>query len=368
MSVVQSGDKFTFADVTGTHDTLPQGNYLLKRDPREGYYLNKKEPFILPKKIYGDHRVTERWLKSWRENSTKNMGIIVTGVKGSGKTITAQKFCIDSQLPVIIINEQFHESDFIDFITNPKMGEAIVFIDEFEKIFPKPDEQFELLSIMDGSYSTRLIFLFTVNEERINDYMVNRLNRIKYKKSYGDLEYETIEEVIDDMLVNKSHKKSIYDFFDKVNMRTFDLLTNLIKEMNLFDEDAITCGNHLNLKSETKTYEVFEIVDNKEYPCYSTRYSPGFEEIEISRKELNYLPYQIEISKEDADFEKDMIDIGIKDEKLSKSEIEEYYNWNIDLILSECEIERKGKNIIFTHSKTGLKFRLKEESKYNYIF
>lgn len=364
MSIIQSGDKFTFANITGTHEKMPQGNYLLKYDPREGYYLNKKEPFILPKKIYGDHMITDRWLKSWNENSTKNMGIILTGVKGSGKTITAQKFCIDSGLPVIIINEQYHESDFIDFITNPDMGKAIIFIDEFEKVFSNKDQQHEMLSMMDGNYSTNLIFLLTVNEDNINDYMINRLNRIKYRKTYGDLEFETIDEVIDDMLINKEHKQSIYDFFDKINMRTFDLLVNLIKEMNLFQEDAMSCGNHLNLKSEAKNYELYEIINNREYPCYSTRFSPGSKVIEVSRKEIAYLPYQVDMTKDDAEFDK----WYGADDKINKSEIEDYYGWNIDLQLAECEIERKGKNMVITHPKSGLKFRLKEEAKCTLMF
>jgi hypothetical protein len=79
------------------------------------------------------------------------------------------------------------------------------------------------------------------------------------------LEFDIIEEVIDDMLINKDHKESIYTFFEKVNMRTFDLLTNLIKEMNLFGEDAIDCGRHLNLKPEEKYYNVTEIFEGKEY-------------------------------------------------------------------------------------------------------
>ena len=72
MSVIQNGDKFSFADITATHNKMPKGNYLLKFDQREGFYLNKKEPFKMPNKLYGDHSVTNRWLKSWKENSTKN--------------------------------------------------------------------------------------------------------------------------------------------------------------------------------------------------------------------------------------------------------------------------------------------------------
>jgi hypothetical protein len=356
MSIIQNGEKFSFADITGTYDKLPVGNYMLKYSEREGFFLIKKEQFVMPSKVYGDQSIVNRWLTSWKHNSHKNLGILLTGLKGSGKTITAQKFCIDSNLPVIIISSGFSGSDFVDFITNPKLGECIIFIDEFEKIYSEYDRdnaQHDLLSIMDGNFSTKLIFLLTVNNENLNEYLVNRLNRIKYRKSYSDLEFETMEAVINDMLINKSHHESIYEFFEKVNMRTFDLLTNLIKEMNLFNEDAITCGMHLNLRSHTKQYEVFEIFKGKEFECYRTEFAPVSKIIEIERKEIDHL--------------------GVSDSKLRSLDIEDVedsydISYIVRIVLEDCKVKRTGKNI---HIETpeGLKFRLKElDSKMSLVF
>jgi hypothetical protein len=357
MSIIQNGEKFSFADITGTYDKLPVGNYMLKYSEREGFFLIKKEQFVMPSKVYGDQSIVNRWLTSWKHNSHKNLGILLTGLKGSGKTITAQKFCIDSNLPVIIISSGFSGSDFVDFITNPKLGECIIFIDEFEKIYSEYDRDnahHDLLSIMDGNFSTKLIFLLTVNNENLNEYLVNRLNRIKYRKSYSDLEFETMEAVINDMLINKSHHESIYEFFEKVNMRTFDLLTNLIKEMNLFNEDAITCGMHLNLRSHAKQYEVFEIFKGKEFECYRTEFAPAVSKIiEIERKEIDHL--------------------GVSDSKLRSLDIEDVedsydISYIVRIVLEDCKVERTGKNI---HIETpeGLKFRLKElDSKISLVF
>ena len=361
MSIVQSGTRFTLEDVTNTFTKLPTGNYILKHDPRIGYYLNKKEDFELPKKVYGDHSIVNRWLKSWEVNSSKNLGIVLSGVKGSGKTITAQKFCVDSTLPVIIINEPFQGSDFIDFVTSPKLGKCIIFIDEFEKIYSNTDKQYDMLSLMDGNYATSLIFLLTVNEERLNDYLINRLNRIKYRKNYGDLEYDVMNEVIDDMLINKDHKQSIYDFFDKVNMRTFDLLTNLIKEMNLFNEDAIQCGMHLNLKPSSKTYQVFEIFNGKEYEMYSTNWNPSNSVLEFHRRNLDYLPQKPkEEVKTEASLEEQYEDTPVPTN--TNDIYYRWYNWEVELEIEECEITRAGKMINVFHTETGLRFRMKEES------
>lgn len=339
MSFIQNGNKFSFFDVTDAHDKLPVGVYILKYDQREGFYLVRKEDFKLPKKIYGDQSIVDRWVKSLKNNTSKNLGILLTGLKGSGKTITAQKFCIDVQLPVILISEDFNGPEFLDFMSNVKLGKCVVFIDEYEKIYNKDENQFDLLSLMDGTFETQLIFLLTVNSYKINDYLVNRLGRIKYVKQYSDLEMETVNEVIDDMLIDKTLVNSIYEFFEKVNIRTFDILINLIKEMNLFGQDAIECGKHLNLRSEPRNYSVYEIINGVEYPCWNTELSPAAEEFSFERKDVNYLS---------------------KDNQ----------TWEVELRLAECTVEKLGeKTKIITHPKEGV-FRLKENSwgDYNKVF
>jgi hypothetical protein len=290
MQIIQVGDRFTIADVTNTYDKLPVGNYLVKYDSREGFYLSRKESFQLPSKIYGDHSIINRWKRSYEVNSEKNMGIVLSGLKGTGKTITAQKYCIEMNLPVIMLNDDWHGPDFVDFITNPVWGEFILFIDEFEKIYTEVDTQTDLLSLMDGNYATKIIFLLTVNNFNINEYLINRLNRVKYRKDYTDLDEDIMEEVIDDLLIHKHHKDSIFEFFTKLNTCTFDLLVGLIKEVNLFNESAIECGKHLNLKVQEQYYEIFEIIDGKEYLCDSGNYSLHEPEIYIERNHMNNYP------------------------------------------------------------------------------
>lgn len=313
MAVIQTNNEFRFANITDSHTKLPMGVYSLRFDGRANeFYLTKQEDFKLPTKIYGDHSVIHRWLQSYRMNSTKNMGIILSGIKGGGKTITAQSFCVESNMPVIVINEPYEGADFINFLTNSELGEAIVLIDEFEKVFDQEryhdkNKARDLLTLMDGTYQTRLVFLLTVNTYNLSDYFVNRLNRVKYRKDYMDLEQSVIDEVIDDMLLNKEHRDSIRIFFEKINMCTFDLLVNLIKEMNQFGEDALEVGKYLNLRSEPKKYHVSEEYEGKEYRCREVMMSPDTKEITISRDDTNYLPddmeddYSVHIKLENAD-------------------------------------------------------------------
>jgi len=312
MAVIQTDNKFVLMDITNTYDKLPVGVYQLNYNARENeYFLIKQNDFVLPPKVYGDHGIIHRWLKSYKYNAHKNMGIILSGLKGGGKTITAQKFCIEANLPVILINEPFDGSGFINFLVNPKIGECIIFIDEFEKVYKQSEysernKANDFLSLMDGAYNTKLIFLLTVNTFELNEYFVNRLNRIKYRKDYTDLDQETMNSVIDDMLINKGHKDSIGVFFEKINMCTFDLLVNLIKEMNLFNEDALTVGRYLNLRCEPKRYKVYEVYDGKDYLCRDLLMSTDAKNITIHRDDTYYLPveneddYSVKINMDDA--------------------------------------------------------------------
>jgi hypothetical protein len=304
--LIESEGIFTFGDIADAHEKLPVGVYMLKFDElRNRFYLSRKDPFELPKKIYGDHGIVDRWITSFEENSDKNMGILLSGLKGSGKTITAQKFCIKSGRPVILITQPHRGEGFVDFITQPAFKGSIVFVDEFEKIYDQ-DSQQDLLSLMDGNFKTSLIFLLTVNEFRISEYLINRLNRIKYRKHYSSLEDDVVREVIDDLLVNKDHANSIIEFFDIVGMCTFDLLVNLIKEMNLFQEDALLCGKHLNLQEQSKSYAVYELVGDDEHPCWnvSGQRITSAKELRVERRSVDYLPakkreYEVEILKEE---------------------------------------------------------------------
>ena len=60
MSFIQNTDKFSLVNVTATHDILPVGVYILKYTPEDGFFLARKEDFVLPKKIYGDQSIIQR--------------------------------------------------------------------------------------------------------------------------------------------------------------------------------------------------------------------------------------------------------------------------------------------------------------------
>lgn len=338
MKFIKNGSVLSIADVEETYESMPKGVWLLKRN-LSGFFFQEKENFSLPSKIYGDHSIISRWKKSWEHNSSKNMGILLSGIKGSGKTITAQKFCNEMDVPVIIINEAFVGTEFIDFLSNKEIGEAIVFIDEFEKIYSEQDQN-DILSLMDGLYQTRLIFLLTINKFNINEYLINRLGRIKYRKHYDSLDSSVVSEVIDDMLVNKQYKESIYDFFDQLGTTTYDILVNMIKEINLFDQDALECAKHLNLKREPRFYNIKEIYEGIEYECHGHIVSSFTEDFEFEiRRTMSGKEAVDKIYIFRREYNDNLNAMDIPEEEKEKSFKELPWNgWELYLDSSNCNI------------------------------
>jgi hypothetical protein len=166
-----------------------------------------------------------------------------------------------------------------------------MFIDEFEKVYTK-DEQQTLLSLMDGNFETKIVFLLTCNDFRINEFLVNRPGRIRYNKQYEDLDISVINDVIEDLLLDKQYAESIHQFLEKINMSTMDLLVTIIKEVNTFNENALMCAKHLNLEITTSYYDVTQIFPN------GNRYKHSMIKIDFTVDD-EYEIWRSEVPKED---------------------------------------------------------------------
>lgn len=270
MVIIQNHSHFSLGEISASHDKLPVGNYALQFDRNSGsYFLISQPDFKLPTKLYGDFSFIDRWKKSYENNSAKNLGILLSGTKGTGKTIAAQLFCKMMNKPVIFITQAESGPGFEAFISNSIFSESIIFIDEFEKVYRRDnDDTNSLLTLMDGMYPTKLIFLLTANDPTsINNKLQNRLNRIKYHKVYNRLEPETVSEIVDDLLVKTHHRESVNKFIETFDMITMDVLTSVIREVNLFDEDAITCAKYLNLIEEPEYYKIIVNYKGVDYKC-----------------------------------------------------------------------------------------------------
>ena len=296
MKLVQKGDKIFIADIQKLTGKLKPAVYMLRLDPIKGeHYLSIKEELPLPKKVYGEKSHVEKWVKYCKKHNDRNTGIVLSGLKGSGKTVDAKLFCLKMNLPVILQTESFDDEVYKDFITSPLLGRFILFIDEFEKVYSDDRHTRTLLTIMDGVFKTSIIFLLTCNTTSIDTYMTNRLGRVRYNERYMSLSNDIITEMCNDMLINKSEEniKSVITFVERIGIGTIDLVVNIIDEMNLLGVSAIEAAKGMNLVREPKQYAVTELFEGKEYPCYSMS-EDAFDDVDdslsIRRFDCSYLP------------------------------------------------------------------------------
>lgn len=216
---------------------------------KQEFFLNKKEFFKMPEKLYGGvNGDAERFLNTFAKIDS-NLGVGLVGLKGSGKSLTAKQTCVLSQdyLPVIIIDECHTGSQFNNLISSINQ-ECIVFIDEFEKIYHSKELQNELLSILDGVFMGKKLFLFTSNESsKFSNYLANRPSRIHYLIEYENLNINILEEILDDKLKNKSFKKEFKELYYTIGNMNIDMVFSLIRECNMYNESPKTAVKYLNI-------------------------------------------------------------------------------------------------------------------------
>lgn len=264
---VSSGDEFRMRSVSQNLAALPRAVYKVQED-RFGFYMTRiSDEFQLPEKVYGMERpFIERVKKSWA-NTTGNMGILLNGTRGTGKTVTAEILANELGLPVIIINQQF-ENQITDFI-NELQDDCVIFFDEYDKIFEKYSST--LLTVMDGVLRTdiRIMFLLTTNDDHLNDNMYQRPSRIRYIKTFGNMDPDVVMEIVDDLLVHKHLTGETVRFISELSIITMDLVKSIIQEVNIHEESPYMFGDIFNITSNERSYKLTHIKeDNTEEVIY----------------------------------------------------------------------------------------------------
>ena len=248
---IRSGNTFKVfpGNSLDIQESLPVGNYTVRFSPMDGFSLEQVEPFRMPGKVYGDClRNADRIVNTFTKRDG-NTGVLLTGEKGSGKTLLARQIAIQSGLPVIIINSD-HSGDnfnsFLSSITQP----CIVFLDEFEKTYNRESQE-KILTLLDGTYQSRKLFLLTSNDKfRIDNNMKNRPGRIFYLIEFGGLEEEFIIEYCRDNLNDQSYLTDVVRVSRLFDIFNFDLLAAIVEESNRYGENPKDLLGLLNAKPE----------------------------------------------------------------------------------------------------------------------
>lgn len=217
----------------GIINKVPVGVYNIGLS-MQGWYLERfADEFVFDYKIYGlQNEFCDHVIKTF-ENTTGNLGVMLTGTKGTGKTVTAKVLANRFNLPIIIVKDMGdHNQGLIEYL-NGFNFDCVLFLDEFEKNFSDKDST--ILQIMDGVYNIgyRKIFLLTTNYLDVNENLIGRPSRIRYVKKFGNLDIKTVEEYLDDALLVPETREDIIDFIDSLSISTIDILKTIVNEVNI---------------------------------------------------------------------------------------------------------------------------------------
>lgn len=233
-------------------DALPPGNYTVCRHPITGeYFLEETAGFIMPGRLYGKiGAYTTRIISAFEQRKPQSqVGVLLCGSKGSGKTLLAKNISVQTGLPTIIVNTPFSDERFMRAMQDIEQP-AVVIIDEFEKLYDK-DGQEAILTLFDGVYTVRnKILIVTCNDKwAVQDFFHNRPSRLRYSIDFSGLESSFIQEYCTENLhAVDEHMKKIVDLAALCEEFNFDMLQALVEELNRFGGTVDEAVEILNIK------------------------------------------------------------------------------------------------------------------------
>ena len=192
----------------------------------------------------------------------KNLGVIFNGIKGTGKTLSAKLLCNAIGLPVVIVQNDC--KGLLPFLQSLNF-ECVVFIDEAEKTFKKGEDDDILLRLIDGVYNAkRRLYILTTNQLTLNENLLGRPGRIRYRFEFSNLLPQAIEEYLDDNLLPEyaGQREKILEQIDLLEISTIDILKALVDEVNIHGQlPDVPC---LNIPTARFVYDILEFyyVDN----------------------------------------------------------------------------------------------------------
>lgn len=353
MKIIKVGQEYKLTEDNCSISTKLEPNiYILDFNSMTGEFFLIKQMFSkfkLPSKLYGNaNEITDRIIKTYYRKNQK-MGVLLHGEKGTGKSIISKQIVnrLSNTIPVIIIKDFFKDSTALENFLNELNTPIIVFIDEFEKIYYNIEHQNTMLSIMDGTGQSDILFLLTSNGETLNNYLINRPGRIYYSIKFDGLDESTINSVIDDILVNPQYKDLIHRMCTIIGVINFDMLVAIIDEVN---NNSLTDLNdlfyYLNIEPARETYQI--LIESKHYKgagfilegrqenplMKGFKYSDYFEDITNNKHQdyqdskgesiyanISIMPHEIDnlkITKESISFENEDYVIIFKKQQIRK--------------------------------------------------
>lgn len=191
----------------------------------------------LPPTVYQtkkDKLFIDRVLKNFNSSDKNTTGVLLTGDKGTGKSVTAKILAEKAKLPIIVINPDLEEKYLEEFFKEFDTPVCILF-DEVDKNFNTQ----KMLTFLDGMHKTakKLVVMTANDEDSLSHFIKNRCSRIRYYRHYSmkDDAREYAELICDSK--NVDNKEEVVDFIvNNIKYPSIDNISSFIDEV-IFTKD-----------------------------------------------------------------------------------------------------------------------------------
>jgi len=260
MSIVNTGDEYdVYSNAVQTYTELPTDTYVVRWQKNRGFYLVRHATPAVDEKTYGVH--DDKAHKVFRRftESSRNLGVILSGDKGLGKSVTGKLICqlaLGNNVPVIIVDMYINGIAY--FLASIRQR-VCVFFDEYDKVFAYNcredfDPSTEMLSLFDGVDNGCKLFIVTCNDlQNLNDYLVNRPGRFHFHLNFNYPTPDEIREYMGEHLMPEymDQVEDVVTFAQRVSLN-YDCLRAIATELNAGEPFADAIGD-LNIVSVGKT-------------------------------------------------------------------------------------------------------------------
>lgn len=209
--------------------------------------------FTLPSKIYStekDEAFINKVLDKYKIIDSGVLGVMLSGLKGAGKTIMLKQIAIRSELPIVLLDREFPEYKFKSLFQGLVNTEVCFVFDEIDK----SDSDFEmcdLLQVLDGMNTVgKKLMLFACNDDKkVSEFLKDRCSRVRYWKRFDKMSEEMIKQVVNDRINDNERVNEVSDFiYGHFECVSFDNILSFIDEIASFPNQSLEdLFNDMNL-------------------------------------------------------------------------------------------------------------------------